>query len=183
MRKKWIIGFILILIIGILYLAQMKDVEMGSNMQVANLDKLNRSEAGQAWEPFYRVRATIIDGHSARISIPKELIKRNGKEIKLTGAGVFYGNGCMRDGDTITITDFFLLPSPGLAEACEIMPDIEMRWTVRVNLKNNWTVHYLDMIGMMATVKGRFRIDTSKPYEAVFYIDDAVAGIEEEKKL
>jgi hypothetical protein len=58
-----------------------------------------------------------------------------------------------------------------------MQPEIAMRWTVRVFLKNSWVVHYVDVIRMVAKINGQFRIDTSKPFEAAFYLDNAVAEI------
>lgn len=177
MKKSWIIIVIAIILITVLYIIEYSKIEYSGNQDMANLDGLDFNHVAKEWEPFYRVRATIIDGQSARFSIPDELLKKEGKKIELTGAAVFYGNGCERSGDQITVSDFFLIPSLGLAEACVIQPDIEMRWTVRINLKNDWKIHYEEMISMMARVKGRFRIDTSNPYESVFFIDDAVVEI------
>ena len=185
MLKKWVFAIVIVLILIGLSVVQFNKIDISGNVRIANLDDLKIDEAARVWEPFYRVRATIIDGQSARFSIPRELQEKEGKTIELTGAGVFYGSGCSRKNDSITVTDFFLLPSLGLAEACELQPDMEMRWTIRVYLKNKWVVHRDDMISMVSKVKGEFRIDTSKPYEAVFHIDNAIAEIvpEDERNL
>ena len=177
MKKRWIVSFVSLLIVAGLYLVEMSKIDYSSIQGIANLDELKSDEIASEWEPFYRVRATLLDGQSARFSIPNELRKKIGHDIELIGAPVFFGNGCMREGDTITVSRFYLLPSLGLAQACEIQPDIEMRWTIRVHLKELWILHRDDMIKPMAKVKGRLRIDTSEPYEGVFFLDDAVTAI------
>jgi len=177
MKMKWLIVFLILLIVSGLYLLQMSTIDYNSIQDIANLDDLKNDEAAVAWEPFYRVRATLIDGQSATFSIPDELSDKVGQDMELTGAAVFFGNGCTREGDTITVSRFYLLPSLGFAQACEIEPDIEMRWTIRVHVKEHWILHRDDMINAMAKVKGRFRIDTSEPYDGVFFLEDASPSI------
>jgi hypothetical protein len=177
MKLKWLIIFFSLLIVSGLYLLQMSTIDYNSIQNIANLDDLKNDEAAAAWEPFYRVRATLLDGQSARFSIPNELSDKVGQDMELTGAAVFFGNGCVREGDTITVSRFYLLPSLGLAQACEIEPDIEMRWTIRIHLKEHWILHRDDMINAMAKVKGRFRIDTSEPYDGVFFLEDATTPV------
>jgi hypothetical protein len=175
--KKWIAGISLVLIVVVLYYAQYSKIGPGENIRIANLDELEKDSIGLAWEPFYRVRATIIDGRSAHFIIPESLEKKQGNIMELTGSPMFYGNGCRRVEDSVTITEFFLVPSPGIAEACELQPDLEMRWTIRVHMKDSMVLHYEEMIDARIQVKGIFRIDTSKPYDAAFYLDDAVAQV------
>ncbi|MBD3377798.1 hypothetical protein GF406_22400 [candidate division KSB1 bacterium] len=177
MKKKWPVLLVALLIVSGLYFIEISKIEVSGNPDMANLDELAYDKTAQAWEPFYRVRATLIDGQSAHFTIPNNLQNMVGKKMELTGAGVFYGNGCSRQGDTITVREFYLLPSLGLAQACVIEPDIEMRWTIRVILKENWILHRDDMINNMSTVKGRFCIDTLKPYEGVFFLKDATAHV------
>ena len=142
------------------------------------LDQFESDEISKQWEPFYKVRATLVDGQSANFSIPEKIRKNEGKEIQLTGALVFRGNGCeIIDNNTTRVNYFFLLPSLGLAESCVLQPDIAMRWTIRVNLENPWILNRIEMIGAEATVTGMFKIDTSKPYEAAFIIENASARL------
>ena len=149
---------------------------MENNMPT--LDHLKTDETAKNWAPFYKVRATLIDGQSASFSIPKEIRNKNGKEIKLTGAVVFRGNGCeIIDNNTTRVNYFFLLPSLGLAQACVLQPDVAMRWTIRVNLENAWVLNRNQMINAEAIVSGRLKIDTSKPYEAAFIIENATAEL------
>ncbi|MDZ7723931.1 MAG: hypothetical protein U5R06_14265 [candidate division KSB1 bacterium] len=177
MKKQWPVIFIAFLIITGLYLLELSKIRSSGNSDMATLDELDIDKSAAAWEPFYRVRATLIDGQSARFSIPGQMKKAQGQYYKLTGACVFYGNGCSRRGDTVTVSEFYLLPSLGLANACVIEPDIEMRWTVRVMLSEDWILHRDDMINSMARVSGTFRIDTSHPYEGVFFLDQAAAHL------
>lgn len=52
-----------------------------------------------------------------------------------------------------------------------------MRWTILVQLKEPWLLRYDEMIDAEVSVKGTFRIDDSKPYESVFYLDNATAEL------
>ena len=145
------------------------------------LDNLQTDEISGNWDPFYKVRATIIDGQSARFSIPDEIKNREGKQIELSGALIFRGNGCtMIDSSRISVNYFFLLPTLGLARACELQPDVAMRWTIRVDLAIPLILNRNQMIDAMAKVKGVFKIDTSKPYEAAFIIENASAELKPE---
>ncbi len=177
MKTNWITASVCLLIIAGLYGVELSKAPISSDQQIATLDDIEMNKTASAWGPFYRVRATLIDGQSAHLSVPDELQHQNGQTIELTGAPVFFGNGCKRDGDAISVTQFYLLPTLGLAQACETLPDIEMRWTVLVKLNHSWVLHCDDMIDAMATVNGVFRIDQSKPYESVFFIDDASATL------
>ena len=177
MKKQWPVILIILLIVAGLYLVELSKISSSGNTDMATLDELDTDKTAAAWEPFYRVRATLIDGQSAHFSIPRQLQKAHGQNYKLTGACVFYGTGCSRRGDTVTVSEFYLLPSLGLANACVIEPDIEMRWTVRVILREDWVLHRDDMIHCMAMVSGTFRIDTSHPYDGVFFLDQAAAQL------
>jgi len=181
MRKNWVIVLILIFLLAALYFIEMSKVETGRLSSMPTLDNLPIDEISKNWEPFYKVRATIIDGQSAKFSIPEEIRNIEGKEIQLSGAIVFSGNGCEIINDSTTRVDyFFLLPSLGLAQACVIQPDISMRWTIRINLASPWILKRNDMINIEATVSGIFKIDTSKPYEAAFIIENASADLKPE---
>ncbi|MDB4335071.1 hypothetical protein OAA06_01795 [bacterium] len=175
--RKWIIGLFLVGLIAGLYIIELSKIDLENSNFSANLDRLETGEAESGWESFYRVRATLIDGQSASFSIPQDLQDKKGKILELTGAAVFYGSGCILKGDSVLINDFFLLPSLGFAEACVLQPDEAMRWTIRINTKEPWLIRRIDMIGAMVKVKGVFRIDTSKPYESAFFIDDAAAEL------
>jgi hypothetical protein len=71
MLKKWGFAGSIVVVLTVLYIAQLSKIDRSGNVKLANLDELAIDEAGLAWEPFYKVRATIIDGQSARFSIPK----------------------------------------------------------------------------------------------------------------
>lgn len=142
------------------------------------LDHMETDEIAKNWEPFYKVRATIIDGQSANFSIPEEIRDNEGNKIKLSGAVVFRGNGCeLIDNDNTVVNYFFLLPSLGLAQACVLQPDVAMRWTIRVNLAKPWVLKRTEMSDAEAIVSGTFKIDTSKPYEAAFLLENAGADL------
>lgn len=178
MKKNWFIALLFIGLLSALYVIEMSKVKPEMENNMPTLDHLKTDEAAKSWAPFYKVRATLIDGQSASFSIPKELRNKNGKEIKLTGALVFRGNGCeIIDNSTTRVNYFFLLPSLGLAQACVLQPDVAMRWTIRVNLGSAWILSRNEMINTEATVSGRLNIDTSKPYEAAFIIENATAEL------
>lgn len=179
MRKNWLIAILIITMLLGLYLIELRKIEYNGN-DIPNLDDLKVDEVAKSWEPFYRVRATIINGQSAGFSIPKELKNKEGKQIRLCGAAMFYGNGCEVVGEQVSISWFFLVPSLGIAQSCEIRPDISMRWTVRVDLKESWLLDRLDMINSEVAVEGLFKIDLSKPYESAFYIEDANVTLKQE---
>ncbi len=175
--KKWLVISILVICLLVLYLIEFRRVDFSGTQELANLDDLVSDETGQLWEPFYRVRVTILDGQNLRFSIPRQLEKMKGEEITIPGAAAFYGSGSRRKGDSVTVTDFFLLPTAGLAEACVIQPDIELRWTIGVELDRPWVLHFEEMIQAMVRVHGCFRIDTTRPFEPAFYLDHAMAEL------
>jgi hypothetical protein len=173
--RRRIVLLVALLLLGLLYVLELTRVEYGGNAHMAGLDHLEYDKAGEAWEPFYRVRATLIDGQHAEFSIPEVLLEQQGGIMELEGAGSFYAAGCHRNGDSVRVSEFYLLPSTGLAEACELMPDVEMRWTIRVLLEDHWDLHYEDMILNRCRVRGRFLMDTSRPYEGIFFLEEARA--------
>lgn len=177
MSKNRTAAVVILLIVAGLYGIELSKVPDSGNQNMATLDDLDATEADSVWGPFYHVRATLIDGHSARVSIPNELRRQEHHELALTGAAVFIGSGSERVGDNVTITQFYLLPTLGLAQACETLPEIAMRWTILVQLKGPWMLRYDEMIDAEVSVNGTFRIDDSKPYESVFYLDGATAEI------
>ncbi len=178
MRRNWLIILLVIAVVAALYYIEMSKVESGGENSMPTLDHLEIDETSKNWEPFYKVRATLVDGQSAHFSIPEKIRNNEGKEIQLTGAIVFRGNGCeIIDSNTTRVNYFFLLPSLGLAQSCVLQPDVAMRWTIRVNLANPLTLRRVDMIDTEATVIGILKIDTSKPYEAAFIIENASASL------
>jgi len=178
MKKNWLIILSIVVLLIVLYLIEMSKIKPGDRTNMPTLDNLQTDEISKNWEPFYKVRATIIDGQSANFSIPEEIKNNEGKELTLSGALVFFGNGCRMINDSTTeVSSFFLLPSLGLAQSCVLQPDVAMRWTIVVNLAEPWILNRNEMIDAEAIVSGTFKIDTSKPYEAAFYIENATAKL------
>jgi len=175
MSKIRLIGIVLVVLLIALYLIEMSKFKTGiviNNMPT--LDNLHTDDAAKTWDLFYKVRATINDGQSASFSIPDGLKESEGKPLRLSGAVVFRGNGCeIINNNETSVRYFFLLPTLGLARACELQPDVAMRWTIRVNLAEPWVLSRNDMIDAEAIVSGIFKIDTSQPYEAAFIIEKA----------
>jgi hypothetical protein len=181
MKKNWLIIFSIVVLLIVLYLIEMSKVKPGDINSMPTLDNLQTDEISKNWEPFYKVRAIIIDGQSANFSIPEEIRDNERKELKLSGAVVFRGNGCeIIDNTKTRVNYFFILPSLGLAQACVLQPDVAMRWTIRVNLAKPWVLDRNEMIDAEAIVSGTFKIDTSKPYEAAFYLENASAKLKPE---
>ncbi len=181
MKNNWLIIIVVIALLSALYIIEFSKVKKEGINNMPTLDSLQTDELSKNWEPFYKVRATIIDGQSASFSIPDKLKDNEGKEIELLGAVVFFGNGCeIIDDNTTKVKSFFLLPSLGLANACVLQPDVAMRWTIQVTLDEFWILSRKEMINTQAIVSGIFKIDTSKPFESVFFIESAVAKLERE---
>ncbi len=181
MKKNWLVIFSVVALLIALYIIEISKVKTEGESNMPTLDNLITDEISKNWEPFYKVRATIIDGQSANFSIPEELKDREGKEIKLSGAVVFFGNGCeIIDSYSTRVNSFFLLPTLGLAQACVLQPEVAMRWTIKVNLAEPWILSRDEMINAETEVSGIFRIDTSKPYDAAFYIENAYAKLNTE---
>ena len=173
--KKWGVGIVIIVILAVLYFVELSkiDTENKTSGLMPTLDNLEFDEMARNWDNFYRVRAKIINGQHAEFSIPPELSKVQGKTMELIGAAVFFSPGCKTRGDKIAVQSFFIYPTLGLANACEHLPEVAMRWTVRINLNEDWLISRNDMINAMVKTKGIFRIDTEKPYESVFFLDQA----------
>ncbi len=173
--KKWGIAIVIGIVIAGLYYLEFSKIEGGNPTSSAlpTLDNLQFDEEAKNWEDFYKVRATIIDGQSAVFDIPKNLQKSVGKQMELTGAAVFFSSGCKKAGDKISVHSFFLYPTLGLANACVHLPEVAMRWTIRIHLEDDWLISRTDMIDARVKVNGTFRIDTQKPYESVFFLDHA----------
>jgi hypothetical protein len=174
MKKNGLIIIIVVVLLAALYFIELSKVKRDGVSSMPTLDHLAGDEISANWDLFYKVRATIIDGQSASFSIPGELRDKEGKMLKLAGAAVFRGNGCtMVDNEKTSVSYFFLMPTLGLARACELQPDEAMRWTIRVDLAKPWVLDRNQMIDAEAIVTGIFKIDTSKPYEAAFFIENA----------
>lgn len=178
MKKNWWIIFVVILLVSALYFIELSKVDTKSVGSMPSLDNINSDENDKNWDLFYKVRATIIDGQTADFSIPHKLQALVGKEMKLSGAAVFFGNGCeMINDSTTSVHSFFLLPTLGLAQSCVLLPDEAMRWTIMVKLSEPWILSRNEMINAEAIVVGKFEIETSKPYESAFYIERASAKL------
>ncbi len=177
MKRNWLIIIVVVLLFAAMYFIEISKAKTDGVNNMPTLDNLQTDETSENWEPFYKVRATIIDGQSAVFSIPDELKEKEGKELKLSGAVVFRGNGCqMMDSTQTRVSYFFLLPTLGLAQACELPPDVAMRWTIRVNLAKPWVVDRNEMINTEAIVSGILKTEPSKPFEAAFILENA--GVE-----
>lgn len=183
--KKWGITLLIIAIIGALYFIEFSKIESSNESinAMPTLDNLDFNTAAKNWEDFYKVRATIIDGQNADFNIPKNLQKAINTEMELSGAAVFFSPGCKMVGDKIAVSSFYLYPTIGLANACVHLPEVAMRWTIRINLENDWLLSRTDMIDASVKVKGNFRIDNNKPYEAIFFIDNAKVVQYENKEV
>jgi hypothetical protein len=181
--KKWGIAIVILLVVGGLYVVEFSKIQSNETTNaMPTLDVLEYSGSASNWEHFYKVRATILDGQTATFDIPEKLKELQGKEMEMEGAAVFFSPGCQVVGDKIAVHSFFLYPTLGLANACVHLPEVKMRWTIRINLSSNWELTKTEMIDAKAKVKGTFRIDTSKPYESAFFLDNAsVERIEEEE--
>jgi hypothetical protein len=180
--KKWGVIILIVLVVAGLYIIEFSKINTDTSESLPTLDQLKFDETTGNWSDFYRVRATIIDGQTATFSIPKNLRESEGKEIELSGAAVFFSPGCKNAGDKIAVHSFFLLPTLGLANACEHLPEVAMRWTVRVNVEDNWLISRNDMIQTKVNVKGVFKIDTEKPYESAFFLDRATVELIPDKE-
>ena len=183
--KKWGIAVLIVIVLAALYFIEFSKIESGNETSEAmpTLDNLTFDEAARNWEYFYKVRVKIVDGQSAEFTIPKELLDACGEEMELTGAAVFFSPGCKAEGDKIAVHSFFLYPTLGLANACIHLPEVAMRWTVRITLKEDWLITRTDMIQTVVKVNGIFRIDTEKPYESAFFLDEAEVKIVPEEEV
>lgn len=174
---------IVVLITG-LYFIEFSKIKSDnkSSSAMPTLDDLKYDESAKNWEKFYKVRVEIIDGQTADFNIPKDLMKAVGSEMELTGAAVFFSTGCKMVGDKVSVQSFFLYPTLGLANACVHLPEVAMRWTIRINLDDDWVLSRTDMIDAVVNVKGVFRIETDKPYESAFFLDNASVKTVETKE-
>jgi len=181
MSKSRLIVIVVVILLVALYLIEISKVKTGIVINnELTLDNLHPDDVAKTWDLFYKVRATITDGQSATFSIPDELKEIEGKPLKLSGAVVFRGNGCeIINNNETSVRYFFLLPTLGLARACELQPDVAMRWTIRVNLAEPWVLSRNEMIDAEAIVSGILKIDTSQPYEAAFIIEKANAELKQ----
>lgn len=166
----------IVIIVAVLYFIEFSKIENGnkSSSAMPTLDDLKFNESTKNWDHFYKVRAEIIDGQTAEFDIPKDLKEAVGSEMELSGAAVFFSTGCKMIDDKVSVHSFFLYPTLGLANACVHLPEVAMRWTTQINLENDWLLTRTDMIDAKVKVNGKFRIDTSKPYDSAFFLDNAV---------
>lgn len=109
MNKKCLVILVMVCLMAALYFIELSKVELWGNSSMPTLDHLVTNEISKNWEHFYKVRANIIDGQSAKFSIPKEIRNFDGKEIELSGAAVFRGNGCVLINEQQTKIDYFFL--------------------------------------------------------------------------
>lgn len=168
-------GLALALLGGVaaLYFFELSQLRLVPATSLPSLDDIESGDLTRLWEKFYRVRAHIIDGQSASFDIPPDLQALAGETITLKGAVDFFSNGCVEQGGKIAIRSFILVPTLDIVDSSDIVPEVEMRWTVIVDLRDEWVLSREEMICAEATVTGRFRIDTSHPYDAAFFIDGA----------
>jgi hypothetical protein len=177
MKKKLII-FGSVVLLCALYYAEFRKIRIESEAEELSLDNLEHAEGGELWDLFYKVRATIIDGRSATFEIPDDLRKLEGEQIELSGAIAFRSEGSrIVDSNHVGVTYFDLVPLLNITYGCDIVPDQVMRWTIVVNLEREWILTRTEMINAEASVRGRFRIDTSEPYNAAFFIDSAQVAL------
>lgn len=170
--RRFLIYVAITIGVATLYIIEFNKIETDSN-NLPTLDNIEINDVARNWDPFYHVRATIIDGQSAEVSIPEVLKSMEGKPLELQGGAKFFSLGCRQDGDSNIVTSLYLLPTLSLVDACNTLPDVEMRWTIRVNLKSEWRIKRVDMIEATVKVVGDLRIDSSKPYESIFFLDRA----------
>jgi hypothetical protein len=172
--KKWGFAIIALAFVLVLYFIECSKIKTDETSNaMPTLDQLEFSESARNWNEFYKVRATIIDGQSASFEIPQKLKNKEGQQLELSGAAVFFSPGCTQQGDKIAVHALFLYPTLGLANACSHLPEVAMRWTIGIHLQEPYLLANTDMIDAMIKVKGTFRVDTSKPYESIFFLDNA----------
>jgi len=176
--KRSLIAIPLALLLAALYWVEYNKIRVDQSSNALTLDHLQRDSSGELWDLFYRVRATLIDGNSADFRMPAALLALEGRRISLSGAAAFRGDGSRAfDAERVAIRFFDLLPLVTLAYGCDNLPDVAMRWTVVVTPRTEWVLTRIEMIDAEVAVQGRFRIDPSQPYNAVFFIDDATVDL------
>jgi hypothetical protein len=176
--KKTLAVLVSGLLLAALYLAEFGKIAYRDAQGMPTLDALELRGDGALWDLFYRVRVKIIDGQSAAFDLPAALRELHGREMTISGAVAFRGDGARAVGSNrVAVTLFDLVPLPGMAYGCEILPELSMRWTIVVAPAQEWTLTREQMIEAEARVRGRFRIETSDPYNAAFFIDDAAVEL------
>ncbi|MDD2598723.1 MAG: hypothetical protein PHO37_05815 [Kiritimatiellae bacterium] len=176
--KKIFTALVVLALLGVYYWIEISKIELRDAGVMPTLDHLEANADGELWGLFYRVRATIIDGQSASFSIPAKLRALEGELISLEGAAAFRVEGArLLDEEHVALACFDLMPLLSMTYGCDTMPDVEMRWTIVVSLRESWILSREEMIDAKVRVRGRFRIDTSQPYNAAFFIDDALASL------
>ena len=166
-------------LLAALYLVEMNKIGVREETDgVLTLDDLQEDASGELWDLFYKVRVVIIDGQSASFDIPAALKEREGELMEICGFAAFRGDGARPvDGQRVAVLFFDLMPLLSMTYGCEITPEVSMRWTLVVNLREEWVLTREEMINAEVSVRGRFRIDTSRPYNAAFFIDDATSQL------
>ena len=176
--KKTLIFLASGLLLAVLYLAELGKIEYRDAEGIPTLDALESRRDGDLWDLFYRVRVKILDGRSADFDLPAPLRELHGRDIEISGAVAFRGDGARPVGSNRVAVAFFdLVPLLSMAYGCEILPELSMRWTIVVTPAAEWILTREKMIEAEARVRGRFRIDTSEPYNAAFFIDDAAVEL------
>lgn len=176
--KKTVIVLASGLLLAALYLAELGKIEYRGAEGLPTLDALESRRDGGLWDLFYRVRVNIIDGQSADFDLPAPLRALHGRDMAISGAVAFRGDGARPVGSNRVAVAFFdLVPLLSMAYGCAILPELSMRWTIVVTPADEWILTREEMIDAEACVRGRFRIDTSEPYNAAFFIDDAVVEL------
>ena len=178
--KKILIFLAAGFILAALYFIEISKIELRDAGVMPTLDDVSADKDTQLWDSFFKVRADLIDGNRATFSIPDNLRELDGDPIRLKGAIEFRTEGSRWAGENhVAVSCFEILPLLSMTYCKDVLPDVEMRYTIIVNLKDEWTLSREDMIRAEALVEGRFRIDTSNPYYAAFFIDDAVVELVE----
>lgn len=168
---------LVLILLGMLFAIEFSKIRNFEATDLLNLDEMQTHESGWLWDEFYKVRVRIEDGQRASFKIPNNLKCMDGQPLEIIGAAVFFGSGCQEKNNKIAIQSFFLYPTLGLANACEHLPEVSMRWTILVNLEQALLLSREEMIQATVKVKGKFRIDTSKPYDAAFFLDNSAVNL------
>lgn len=176
--KKFLTALTLALLLTALYWVEYSKIRVDQSAGALTLDNLERARSGELWDLFYRVRVTLVDGNSADFKLPAELRALEGQRISLSGAAAFRSDGARAlDAERVAIRFFDLLPLVALAYGCDNLPDVAMRWTIVVTPRDEWVLIRSAMIDAEVAVEGVFRIDTSQPYNAAFFMDDATVDL------
>jgi hypothetical protein len=178
--SKMFAAALVLLLVAALYMIEFSRVKSAPPSGLPGLDRIKASSDARLWEKFYRVRAKIIDGQRAEFEIPQDLRRLEGETVRLKGAVLFYSNGCYERDGKIAVKSFLLVPTIDIVHSCDIVPEVEMCWRILVELSEEVIVSRAEMIDALAIVSGTFRIDSSRPYDAAFFIDAATCRMLQE---